>query len=168
MNPMVRVVRSSSNSGLADQYDEQNVFYDQSAGNSNNLVYQTTGFNIDGNSLASTVITEEMLLRARESNGGQFPGDILKKLGSQVYYVPSEHIELATSETKTRSNARYYLANPGQTGYESQTDDFTDQPEGYQQQNFVELNASDLEKLASNYDLYSSSGQKLEGEQATF
>ena len=114
-------------------------------------------------------LTEDMLLRTHANNGGKFPTHLLTKLGSQLYDIPSEQVDLSNNErriTTTTTSARYYSVNQGELGYESAIDETTPQ---YNDEKYVQIKASDLKDVLANYDVYSSStGEKLEGEQLNY
>jgi hypothetical protein len=107
-----------------------------------------------------------MLLQSRASSGGKFPTHLLTKLGSQIYDMPSDQVDL--TNRRTTSTTRYYRVNRGEPGYESATDE-AGETTRYTEEKYVQINPSDLKDVLANYDVYSSStGQKLEGEQINF
>jgi len=113
------------------------------------------------------LLTEEMLLRTHASNGGKFPTHLLTKLGSQIYDMPSEQVDLTNNERRITSTTttRYYTVNQGEGDYESAIDETTPQ---YEDEKYVQIKSSDLKNVLANYDLYSSTGEKLEGEQLNY
>jgi hypothetical protein len=156
-----RLVHSPSQTGIIDEYgDQQQVLYEHSPNHSTSAVYETQ----DG-----SIITEEMLLRTHASNGGRFPTHLLTRLGSQVYDMPSEQVDLANDGrrvTTTTTTRRYYTINPGETGYESAIDETT--PPQDAGEKYVQIKASDLKDVLANYDVFTNTGEKLEGEQLNF
>jgi hypothetical protein len=108
-----------------------------------------------------------MLLRSHSSSGGKFPTHLLTKLGSQIYDMPSDQVDLSTNSRRS-TTARYYTVNQGETGYESAGDEIGDTTPGYTEEKYVQIKTSDLKDVLANYDVYSSTGQKLEGEQLNF
>ncbi|CAF1252000.1 unnamed protein product [Rotaria sp. Silwood1] len=161
----VRLVRSYSHSGITDDYGEQQILYDRSPNNSATVIYNANNYNFDQNSSTSPVLTEEMLLRSHASNNGKFPTHLLTKLGSQIYDMPSDQVDLSNNARQTTATTtRYYTVNQGETGYESTGDTGS----GYTEEKYVQITSSDLKNMLPNYELYSSTGQKLEGEQLNF
>lgn len=127
---------------------------------------------MDENASGAGLLTEEMLLRSHANNGGKFPTHLLSKLGSQIYDMPSEQVDMSGTNRRS-TTTRYYTANQGETGYESTGDDgsggqATASSAGFGEEKYVQIKSSDLKDVLANYDLYSSTGQKLEGEQLTF
>jgi hypothetical protein len=108
-----------------------------------------------------------MLIRSHASNAGKFPTHLLTKLGSQIYDMPSNQVDLDSRRTTT-TTTRYYTATHGEIGYESAGDEAGDTTPRYTDEKYVQIKASDLKDVLANYDLYSSTGQKLEGEQLNF
>ncbi|CAF2959641.1 unnamed protein product [Rotaria sp. Silwood2] len=160
----MRLVRSSSHSGITDEYGEQQILYNRSPNNSTTVVYDANNYNFDQNISNAPLLTEEMLLRSYTSNNGKFPTHLLTKLGSQIYDMPSDQVDLSNSARRTTTSTRYYTVNHGETGYESAGDTAS----GYTDEKYVQIKASDLKDVLPNYDVYSSTGQKLEGEQLNF
>jgi hypothetical protein len=113
------------------------------------------------------MLTEDMLVRSHASSGGKFPTHLLTKLGSQIYDMPSEQVDLANNERRITSTTttRYYTTNQGETGYESAVDETSPQ---YDEEKYVQIKSSDLKNVLANYDVYSSTGEKLEGEQLNY
>jgi hypothetical protein len=111
-----------------------------------------------------------MLIRSHASSGGKFPTHLLTKLGSQIYDMPSDQVDLSNNSrrTTTTTTRRYYSVNPGETGYESAPDELGETTPRYTEEKYVQIKASDLKDVLANYDVYSSAGQKLEGEQINF
>lgn len=103
-----------------------------------------------------------MLIRSHSASGGKFPTHLLTKLGSQIYDMPSDQVDLSNTSTRT-SNTRYFTTNQGDLADE--TGEFAPR---YTEEKYVQIKASDLKDVLANYDVFSSSGQKLEGEQITF
>jgi hypothetical protein len=108
-----------------------------------------------------------MLIRSHSSSGGKFPTHLLTKLGSQIYDMPSDQVDLSTNSRRSKT-ARYYTVNQGETGYESAGDEIGDATPRYSEEKYVQIKTSDLKDVLANYDVYSSTGQKLEGEQLNF
>lgn len=163
-NSVTRLVRSSS-SGLIDEYgDQQQILYDRSPNNSGSYVYETR----DSASTTGPVLTEEMLLRTHASNGGRFPTHLLAKLGSQVYDIPPDQVDLSNNSrrTTTTTTTRYYTVNQGEQGYESAIDEATPQYSG--EEKYVQIKASDLKDVLASYDAYQESGEKVEGEDSNY
>jgi hypothetical protein len=163
-----RLVRSSSHSGVVDEYGEQQALYDRSPNNSSTFVYGTTNYGGNQNYYGGSGLTEEMLLRSHANSGGKFPTHLLTKLGSQIYDMPSDQVDMTHNNRRTGSTTRYYTVNQGERGYESVVDDANDNTPRYSDEKYVQIKASDLKDVLANYDVYSNSGQKLEGEQLTF
>ena len=168
---MVRLVRSSSQAGGVDEYGEQQMLYEGSPNNSRSVIYDRNAYTTDENSSGAALLTEEMLLRSHANNGGKFPTHLLSKLGSQIYDMPSEQVDL--SGTNRRATTRYYTMNQGETGYESTADEGGGAASAaasgsFGEEKYVQIKTSDLKDVLANYDVYSSTGQKLEGEQLTF
>jgi len=135
------------------------------------VVYDRNSYNFDQSSSRVPILTEEMLIRSHESSGGKFPTHLLTKLGSQIYDMPSDQVDLSNNprRTTTTTTTRYYnTVNPGETGYESVPDEVGDTTPRYTEEKYVQIKASDLKDVLANYDVYSSTGQKLEGEQMNF
>jgi len=111
-----------------------------------------------------------MLLRSHASSGGKFPTHLLTKLGSQIYDMPSDQVDLSNNSRQTTSTTttRYYTVNQGETGYESAADETGETAPRYTDEKYVQIKASDLKDVLANYDVFSSTGQKLEGEQINF
>ena len=107
-----------------------------------------------------------MLLQSHANNGGKFPTHLLTRLGSQVYDIPSDQVDYAANSRRVTTTAtRYYTVNQGETGYESTGDETAPQ---LSDEKYVQIKASDLKDVLANYDVYTNSGEKLEGEQITF
>ena len=169
---ITRLAQSSFPSGIVDEYsDQQQMLYERSPNNSASGVYETNSYTRDDVSSNAPMLTEEMLLRLHSNNGGKFPAHLLTKLGSQVYDMPSEQVDLSNDgrrTTTTTTTTRYYTANQGETGYESAIDDADETTPHYTEEKYVQIKASDLKDVMANYDAYSNTGQKLEGEQLNF
>jgi hypothetical protein len=142
---------------MIDEYDDQQqILYERSPHNSGAAVYETR----DG-----TMLTEEMLLRSHSNNGGKFPTYLLTKLGSQVYDMPAEQVDLANDGrriTTTTTSRRYYTVNQGEAGYESAIDEASP---NYTDEKYIQIRSSDLNNVLANYDVYSNSEERPEGEQ---
>jgi len=154
---------------LGDEYgDQQQVLYERSPNNSGSIVYETNGYTRDSASSNAPVLTEEMLLRSHSNNGGKFPTHLLSKLGSQIYDMPSEQVETTNNERRvtTTTSTRYYTVNQGETGYESAIDETTSPQDAGEK--YVQIKASDLKDVLANYDVFTNTGEKLEGEQLNF
>lgn len=151
---------------MVDEYGEQRVLYDRSSNNSTGVVYDGSSYNFDENASRASGLTEDMLLRSHSASGGKFPTHLLAQLGSQVYDMPSDQVDL--SNTSTRATTRYYTANQGEAGYESTADEAGRLSPRYAEEKYVQIKSSDLKNVLANYDVFSSSGQKLEGEQINF
>ena len=164
----MRLARSSSHSGIVDEYGEQRVLYERSPNNSATMVYAGNNYNFDEHSSGAHVLTEQMLLHSHASNSGKFPTHLLTKLGSQIYDMPSDQVDLSSNNRRTTTTTRYYTANQGEVGYESAGDETGETTPRYTQEKYVQIKASDLKDVLANYDVYSNSGQKLEGEQLNF
>jgi hypothetical protein len=147
---------------VVDEYGEQ-VLYNRSTNNSASAVYEGDNYNFD--QTRTPVLTEEMLLRSHSANGGRFPTHLLTKLGSQIYDMPSEQVDLTNSSTRT-TTTRYYTVNQGEANYEPTTDE-AGEPQ-FTEDKYVQIKASDLKDVLASYDVFSSTGQKLEGEQINF
>ena len=156
-NTISRVVRSSSGSRVIDEYGERQVLYDRSSNSSDPALYAGDSYNFDQTS--GPILTEEILLRSHSTNGGKFPTHLLTRLGSNIYDMPSEQVALTNNGIRT--TARYYRVNQEEAADEAGEPQFTEDK-------YVQLKASDLKDVLTNYDVYSSTGQKLEGEQITF
>lgn len=167
---LTRLTRSSSHSGVVDEYGEQ-VLYDRSPNASAAVVYEGNNYNFDEASSRGQALTEEMLLRSHASSGGKFPTHLLTKLGSQIYDMPSDQVDLSNNSrrTTTTTTTRYYSVNQGEGGgYESAGDETGETAPRFTEEKYVQIKASDLKDVLANYDVYSNSGQKLEGEQLNF
>lgn len=149
---------------VLDGYGQQQILYDRSPNNSATVVYEGNAYNFDQNSSNAPVLTEEMLLRSHANNNGKFPTHLLTKLGSQIYDMPSDQVDTSSNSRQTITTTRYYTVNQGGTSYESAGDAGS----GYTDEKYLQVNASDFKDVLANYDLYSSTGQKLEGEQLNF
>ncbi|UJR29214.1 hypothetical protein I4U23_010428 [Adineta vaga] len=162
-----RLIRSASHAAAVDEYGEQQVLYGSSPNNSATVVYDGNSYNFNENvSRGGAALTEEMLLRSHANNDGKFPTHLLTKLGSQIYDIPSDQVDLSTSSRRTTT--RYYTANPGEIGYESTVEETGETAPGLSGEKYVQIKASDLKDVLANYDVFSSAGQKLEGEQLNF
>lgn len=111
-----------------------------------------------------------MLLRQYSEGGGKFPTHLLSKLGSQVYDMPADQVDLTSNARRsttqaTTTSTRYYTVNQGEGGYESAIDETSPR---YNDEKYVQIKASELKDVLANYDVYSNSGEKLEGEQLNF
>lgn len=152
---------------MIDQYEGQRVLYNRSPNNSATVVYDGNNYNFDENSSRGPILTEEMLIRTHSNNGGKFPTHLLAKLGSQVYDMPSDQVDLSNASGRTAATTttttRYYTTNPNELAEE--TGEFSPR---YTEEKYVQIKASDLKDVLANYDVFSSSGQKLEGEQINF
>ncbi|CAF1090067.1 unnamed protein product [Rotaria sordida] len=168
---LARLVRSSSQSGTIDEYgNQQQIHYEYAPDNSGSVIYETNTYATDGISSNAPILTEDILLRSHANSGGKFPGHLLTKLGSQVYEMPPEQVELDNNGRRitTTTTTRYYTMKPGETGYESLVDDINEISPCYTDDKYVQIKASDLNNGLANYDVYSSKGAKLEGEQLNF
>ncbi|CAF1435174.1 unnamed protein product [Adineta steineri] len=173
---VMRLVRSASHSGVIDEYGEQQVSYQRSPNNSATVMYDGNSYNFDENSTrggggGGALLTEEMLLRSHTNNDGKFPTHLLTKLGSQIYDMPSDQVDYANNSRRvtTSSTTRYYTGNQGELeGYESTVDETGEAAPHFTDEKYVQIKASDLKNVLANYDVFSSSGQKLEGEQLNF
>jgi hypothetical protein len=108
-----------------------------------------------------------MLLRSHSEHGGKFPSHLLSRFGSQIYDIPSEQVDLTNTGRRvtTTTTTRYYTADHGEQGYESAVDETSPQ---YNEEKYIQVKASDLKDVLANYDLYTNTGEKLEGEQLNF
>jgi hypothetical protein len=104
-----------------------------------------------------------MLLRTHANSGGKFPAHLLTKLGSQVYDMPADQVDLANNERRitTTTTRRYYTVNQGETGYESAPDETS---QNYDEEKYIQIKASDLKDVLTNQN----TGGKSEGEQLNF
>ena len=161
---VMRLVRSSSHSGIVDDDDEQQILYNRSSNNSATPVYNPNYYSFDENSSSGTVLTEDMLLRSYTNSNGKFPSHLLTRLGSQMYDVPSDF----SSNAKQTRAQYYYNVNAGENNLESLGYEIQNATPNYAQEEYVQIKKSDLNDVLSNYDVYSSTGQKLEGEQLNF
>ena len=163
---------SSSRSGTVDEYgDQQQVLYGYGSSYPLPFTYETTEYTTDGMSSNTPVLTEEILLRSHADNDGKFPTHLLTKLGSRVYDMPSDQVEWMNNGkriTTTTTTTRYYTLNPGETGYESAVDETNESSPRYTEEKFFQIQDLDSKDLLSNYDIYSKTGEKLEGEQLNF
>jgi formylmethanofuran dehydrogenase subunit A len=110
-----------------------------------------------------------MLLRTHASNGGKFPTHLLTKLGSQVYDIPPDQVDLSNNNSRritTTTTTRYYTVNQGEQGYESAVDETSPQYSG--EEKYVQIKASDLKDVLASYDAYPNSGEKLEGDDSNY
>jgi hypothetical protein len=81
--------------------------------------------------------------------------------------MPSDQVDLTNNQRRitTTTTTRYYTTNQGETGYESAIDENSPQ---YNQEKYIQIKSSDLQDVLANYDVYSNTGEKLEGEQINF
>ncbi|CAF1160076.1 unnamed protein product [Rotaria magnacalcarata] len=167
-----RLVRSSSQSDIVNEYgDQQQVMYEYTPDSSGSVVYETNNYTTDGITSNAPVLTEEMLVRSHTNSGGKFPTHLLTKLGSQVYDMPSDQVELENDGrriTKMTTRTRYYTVTQGEGGYESTADETSEASPRYTEEKYVQIKASDLQDVLANYDVYSNQGAKLEGEQINY
>lgn len=165
---VVRLIRSPNQSAMTDEYGEQ-ILYDRSPNNSTSVVYERSAL-VDGGHVEGPVLTEEMLVRANAASGGKFPSHLLSKLGSQVYDIPADQVDINASSRRVASTVtRYYNVNQGELAYETAgADDSGGATGNFGEEKFVQIKASDLKDVLANYDLYSSTGEKLQGEQLNF
>ncbi|CAF1108235.1 unnamed protein product [Adineta ricciae] len=167
-NSGIRLLRSASHAAAVDEYGEQRAVYNGSPTNSG-AVYDGNSYNFNETVSRGPVLTEEILLRSHANNDGKFPTHLLTKLGSQVYDMPSDQVDLSNSTRRTTTTTtRYYTANPGEITYDSTVDETGEPTSGLAGEQYVRIKASDLKDVLANYDVYSSTGQKLEGEQLNF
>lgn len=150
----MRRVDSSSHSGLVDEYGEQQILYDRSPENLTTAVYDENNYNFDRNRSNVPVLTEEMLLRSYESNNGKFPTHLLTKLGSHAYDMPFDQVDVSNNARRTATH--HYTVNHSGT------------VAAYNDEMHTQTKAFDIKDVLANYDLYSSTGQRLEGEQINF
>ena len=165
---IVRLIRSPNQSAMTDEYGEQ-ILYDRSPNNSTSVVYERSAI-VDGASVEGAVLTEEMLIRANAASGGKFPAHLLSKLGSQIYDAPADQVDINSNSRRVASTVtRYYNVNQGDIGYEAAAaDDIGSATGTLGEEKFVQIKASDLRDVLANYELYSSKGEKLQGEQLNF
>ena len=148
------MTRSASHSGLVDEYGEREIVYNRSATN-----LDERNYNFDQTTTRTPVLTEEYLVKSHTN--GKFPPHLPTKLGAQVYDMPSDQVDSSNYSTRTTTTTtRYYSVNQQNPPYESAVDDVGDK--------YVQIKTSDLKNVLSNYDVYSNTGEKLEGEQITF
>lgn len=143
---MTSLGRSSSTGGLDGYYD---------------------GYTRAETSTGGSGLTEEMLLRSYSNSGGRFPTHLLTKLGSQVYDMPSDQVDMgnnARRSTLTTRTTRYYSVNQGEQAYESAIDEATGGSPRYSDERYVQ----DMNEIMANSDVYNSRGEKLEGEELNY
>ena len=163
---VTRLLQSSSSpSAMLDEYsDQQQIVYERSPNNSMSYAYETA----DGASTsAGTVLTEDMLFRSHANNGGKFPTHLLGRLGSQVYEIPAEQLDVSSNNSRrvtTTTTTRYYSVNPGEQGYEPAIDEVSASGE----EKYVQIKASDLKDVLANYDVYSNQEDKADSEGANY
>ena len=62
-----------------------------------------------------------MLVRSTSNNNGKFPTHLLTKLGSQVYDMPADQVDLSNAgrrtTTTTSTTTRYYTVNDTAVSY---------------------------------------------------
>ena len=169
---VTHLTRSSSYAGALEDYgDQEPVLYDRSPSESMPLFRSALQLEIDASVPSGTpLLTEDILLRSHATNGGKFPSHLLTKLGSQVYEMPSDHVDLGGTgrRTTTTTSTRYYTTSGGEGGYDSTVDETGESGSRYADDKYVQIKASDLKDVLANYDLVSSTGERLEGEQLTF
>lgn len=152
---------------MTDEYGEQ-ILYDRSPNNSASVVYERNTY-VDGTTTEGPVLTEEMLVRANANNGGKFPTRLLTQLGSQIYEIPADQVDMSNVSRRTATSVtRYYNVNQGEVGYEATGDETGEGTETFGEEKYVRIKASDLKDVLANFDVYSSTGEKLEGEQLNF
>jgi hypothetical protein len=111
-----------------------------------------------------------MLLRSHANNNGRFPSHLLTKLGSQVYDIPADQVDVSSNNNSRRvtktTTTRYYTVNQGEQGYESAFDEATPQYSG--DEKYVQIKASDLKDVLANYEVYQEPGEKVEGDDSNY
>ncbi|CAF3773549.1 unnamed protein product [Rotaria magnacalcarata] len=107
---------------------------------------------------ASAVNEEITLEKADEYNVQQILNGYGTSASSRQTYTTN------TSGTAMRLARSSSHSRVGETGYESAGETAS----GYTEEKYVQIKASELKDVLANYDVYSSSGQKLEGEQLNF
>lgn len=142
--------------------------YEYPPDNVGSVSYETKSYTVDSMQSNIPVLTEEMLLRSHANNGGKFPTHLLTKLGSQIYDMPSEQVELTNDGrriTTTTRTTRYYTVEPGETGYESPLDEINEITPRYAEEKYVLVKSSAMQDAPANQNGYSSKGANLDGEQ---
>lgn len=168
---VARLVRTSSQSGIIQDYgDQQQVLYEYASDRPEPVAYEANTYTVDGIASNISGLTEETLLRSHANNGGKFPTHLLTKLGSQIYEMPPEQVDVVNNGRRvtTTTTTRYYTMKQGEAGYESPADEIEETYPRYTDEKYVQIKASDLKDVLANYDVYSSSGEKLEGEQINY
>ena len=101
-----------------------------------------------------------MLLRSYSNSGGRFPTHLLTKLGSQVYDMPSDQVDLGnnarrSTTMRTTSTTRYYTSNQD----EAAIDEVSGSSPRYSgEERYVQMRPSDLNEIMSNADAYTTQG----------
>lgn len=167
---ITRLIQSSSSaqSGVLDEYsNQQEILYDRSPNTSQSYVYETRE---SASNSTEPLLTEEMLIRSHANNNGRFPTHLLTRLGSQVYDIPADQIDLSntnnnnTRRVTTTRTTRYYTVNQGEQGYESPVDETSANGE----ERYVRIKASDLKDVVGNYEIQSNTDEKLDQEGANY
>lgn len=146
---------------MLDEYssDQQQIVYERSPNNSMSYAYETA----DGVS----ALTEDMLFRSHTNNGGKFPTHLLSRLGSQVYEIPADQLDVSSNNSRrvtTTTTTRYYTVNQGEQGYEPASEEVLTSGE----EKYVQIKASDLKDVLANYDVYSNQEEKTDSEGANY
>ena len=164
-DPVVRIVRSSSQSGITDEYGEQQIFYDQSPNDySTGVTYQRSNYNINESPSGLPFLTEEMLFKTSENNGERYSTRLLTKLGSQLYYIPPDQLDLSAYGTRINpSERRYYTMSPGEIGDESQSEDVRG-TQMFDGETFLQVRTSDMKDLGAALQYDTGSDQQFETE----
>lgn len=157
-----RLVRSSS-TGLIDEYYDEQMVEPTSTFDSGDDDYQR----------GRSILTEDMLVQSTSNNNGKFPTRLLTKLGSQVYDMPSEQVDLSnlgrrTTTTSTTTTTRYLNVDENDPSYDAAIQEVIATSPRYAEERYVQMRSSDFNNVLANYDVYSETGEKLQGEQVNY
>lgn len=161
----------ASTTGFIDEYgDQQQTYYEGSSSDPMGTLYQNEAYTSDDYQSSRATLTEDMLLRYTSTNGGKFPTHLLTKLGSQVYDMPSDQVDLSNvgRRTTTTTTTRYYTVNQTDPSYDSAVEEVMATAPRYAEERYVQMRTSDANNLLGNYEVYSETGERLEGEQVNY
>ena len=114
-----------------------------------------------------------MLVRSTSNNNGKFPTHLLTKLGSQVYDMPADQVDLSNlgrrTTTTTSTSTRYYTVNENDpSAFDGAVEEVIATSPRYSEERYVQMRSADLSNVLGNYDVYSETGERLEGEQLNY
>lgn len=157
-NNSVSHLVQANTSSYANEYDDhyrQNYYRHVSP--SNSMMYGTVAYANEESMQHGdgSVLTEDLLIRSTESNNGKFPTHLLSRLGSQIYDMPSDHIEYNNAgrrTTTTTTTTNYYNFDQQETGYDSTAEEVIGTAPRYTQEKFIQLRTSDSTNNRPNYN----------------